>query len=111
MRSERLSWILPLCGVLQVTAAAVGAWFVVPRFEEAYQAFGGDLPLATRLLVWSYRWWWLGIALPAVVWLLWPRSSRGVAALLASTLLFLLLCLGGIWACYLPYFHLAEVVG
>lgn len=37
----------------------LAAWFIVPQFEKLFEGFGADLPLATKLVLQSYRYWWV----------------------------------------------------
>jgi general secretion pathway protein F len=77
---------------LMAAVAAVGVTvlllFVVPRFSVILEDLGGDLPLSTRILIFSGtflgRWWWLllglgaATALAARAWLRVPGNRQAV---------------------------------
>ncbi|WP_257386537.1 hypothetical protein [Tahibacter caeni] len=104
--------LLPVIGMLNVLAVTVAALIVVPKFKLMFDGFGGDLPLATRLMLATYRGWGLAALLVPAIWIAWPdRQARGAVALLAGIATAVVLTGFGIWACYSPIFALAAVVG
>lgn len=90
-------------------AVAFGALVVVPQFADLFEGFATDLPLPTRLLLASYRYWGLAPVLTLAVWLAWPnRVRRGEAAVVFGSLLAGALFVFGVIACYAPIFMLAR---
>ena len=104
--------VLLVTAVLPCLLVAAGAWVVVPQFGAVFVNFGAELPLATIVLLATYRWWALSALLPVGVWLGWPPGSdRAAASILAGALLAGFLTAAGLYACYAPIFALAATVG
>lgn len=104
--------LLPAIGVLNVLAVAVAALVFVPKFKTMFDGFGADLPLATLLMLATYRGWGMAALLVPAVWLVWPdRQARGVAALFTGIATAVALTGFGLWARYSPIFTLAAMVG
>jgi type II secretory pathway component PulF len=57
MNPIRESALFLIFGVSAGVAVAAGAFFVVPQFQDVYVNFGAQLPLETKLLLTTYRWW------------------------------------------------------
>ncbi|HSX58661.1 MAG TPA: hypothetical protein VLF18_00545 [Tahibacter sp.] len=105
-------YLLPAIGMANLLVVAIAAVFVVPQFTQMYEAFRGELPNATRLLLATYRGWpLLALSVPAI-WMLWPNPrTRGVTGLVVGTALAMLLVPFGLWALYLPLLDLAKMAG
>lgn len=85
---------------------------MIPTFEELYKSFGVDIPVFTKVVLSTHK-YWLGLALIPIllVYLLEP-SKRWQATtqyfLLALAILLIPLT---IIALYLPIFEMGSVVG
>ena len=91
------------------TATAIGALFVVPRFAEVFAGFGAELPLETRLLLATYRWWLALPVLVVVIGMSWPKPiDRATAAVVSGLILAIAMVAFVMWACYVPIFKLAA---
>ncbi len=91
------------------TATAIGALFVVPRFAEVFAGFGAELPLETRLLLATYRWWMAFPVLVVVIGMAWPKpNDRATAAVISGLFLAIAMVVFVTWACYAPIFNLAA---
>ncbi|MGH8080038.1 MAG: hypothetical protein ACREP7_05645 [Lysobacter sp.] len=83
---------------------------VVPEFKQVFVSFGGDLPLATQMLI-DYP--WALCALPVLVlglWALTPRRRRDSLACVSGVLLGLAVIPLTAFVLYLPIFMLAATV-
>lgn len=101
--------LLLLLGVIPGLLVAVGALFVVPVFQETFINAGVRLPLETRILLSTYRWWSTVALITLGLWVLWPvRSSKGIAALVFGWVSAFLLLPFGVWALYAPIFKIAA---
>lgn len=101
---------LPVFGTINVLAVAIAALFVVPHYIDMFKGFGMDLPHITRLMLATHRWWSLLALVVPALWASWPNPrSRGVASLIAGTILALLLTVFCVWGCNAPLFTLAAV--
>ena len=91
---------------------ALAGILVIPTFEELYKSFGVDIPVFTKVVLSTHK-YWLGLALIPIplVYLLEP-SKRWQATtqyfLLALAILLIPLT---IIALYLPIFEMGSVVG
>ena len=72
MRNATERWMLTT-GLLVAIGIAAGVNLIVPRFEEAFQNFGAELPLLTRLFV-ETRYALFG--LPLIVLAAWAWTPR-----------------------------------
>lgn len=101
-----------LLGVVPGLLVAVGAFLVVPVFQETFVNAGAQLPLETRILLTTFRWWGIVVLVTLGLWVLWPmRSSKGTVALAFGVVSAMLLFQFGIWAVYAPIFQLAAGKG
>ena len=94
------------------------ALFVMPQFSKLFEAFGSELPLATRLVVDTYQYWWLVPVAFFVLYLLLHRQGEQLLwlqrGLLAINYFFVVLEILFIPVMviilYLPIFHLAGQI-
>lgn len=106
------SQLLILFGVMPGLLVAIGALLVVPVFQETFVNAGVHLPLETRILLATFRWWRIVVLVTLGLWLRWPvRSRRGIVALAFGAVSAILLFQFGIWALYAPIFQLAAGKG
>ena len=97
---------------------SIAALFVIPQFAKLFEAFGSDLPLATRLVVDTYQYWWLvPVAFFILYLLLYKQSEQSVwlqRGLLVVNYFFvgleILFIPVMVIVFYLPIFHLAGQV-
>jgi hypothetical protein len=105
------SILLLLLGVTPGVVVAVGAFVVVPQFQEVFTNFGAELPFVTSLLLATFRWWGIFPVVALALWLSWPNpANRGAAAVVFGATSAAVLFLFGWYACYAPIFQLADVV-
>jgi len=110
MDSKRESRLFLLIGVSAGMALAVAVFLIVPRFQEMFVAFGAKLPLATELLLATFRWSGIVPVITFALWALWPNpSKKGIAALFFGTVSAVVLFLFVFFALYAPIFQLAAV--
>ena len=83
MAKIRSASIYPLVvSVFAILAVFFIIAFVMPMFETMFQAAGLQLPLPTRILLWSGTWlrsWWIAVAIVIIVlWIFigWSRKTR-----------------------------------
>lgn len=101
--------LLLAIALLPGIAVAIGAFMVVPQFVELFGQFGFELPLPTRLLLASYRWWGVAPLLTLATWAAWPNAAgRGEAAVVFGSVVAGALFVFGVIACYAPVFMLAR---
>jgi type II secretory pathway component PulF len=97
---------------------SIAALFVVPQFSKLFEGFGSDLPLATRLVVDTYQYWWFVPVMFFILYLLLYKQSeqspwiqRGLLAVnyffVVLEVLFIPVM---VIVFYLPIFHLAEQI-
>jgi hypothetical protein len=111
MKSFKDSWPL-LVAIAPVALVAIGALLVVPQFNVMFVNFGADLPLSTRIVLATFRWWGVLVLVVVAVWFAWPnRADRVGVAIGLSVALAAALFLFGLYACYAPVFALAAIVG
>ena len=112
MNPTRESLLMLCFGVFAGVAVAVGAFFIVPNFQEVFKGFGTELPLATKLLLATYQWWGVVPGVTVVLWTFWPNApKRGMVALIFGMLSSGLLSGFLVWAAYMPIFRLGSTVG
>ncbi len=101
-------WMI-VAGVVPPTLVALLAAIVVPELATMYESFGAELPIETRLLLGTYRWYGLLGLVVLGLGLFWPRASdRGVLALVVGVGGSLLLVIFSAWSLYRPIFMLAA---
>jgi len=97
---------------------SLAALFIVPQFSKLFESFGPDLPLATRLVMDTYHYWWLVPVAFFILYLslhklseysLWLQRSLLVLNYFFAILEVLFIPYMVI-AFYLPIFHLAGQV-
>jgi type II secretory pathway component PulF len=112
MNQERENLLFLLFGVSAGIAMAVAVYFIVPSFQEMFVNFDAKLPLATNLLLATFRWWGVVPVVTFALWALWPNpSKRGIAALVFGTVSAAVLFLFVLFALYAPIFQLAAIEG
>lgn len=102
-------WLLAVAVALPA-CVSIGALLVVPEFIALFDGFDASLPLGTKVLLATYKWW--GIVVLTVITMWWHRqrtSQSQVATLMFSIVCSVALSLYGFWACYAPIFALAAV--
>lgn len=114
---QKLKLLTGLNGVV-LFIYALAALFIIPLFSKLFEAYGQNLPLATRLVVATYHYWWL---VPVAFFILYvslhklsEQSLWLQRSLLVLNYFFALLEVLFIpymvIAFYLPIFHLAGQV-
>lgn len=91
---------------------ALAGILVIPTFEELYRSFGVDIPVLTKVVLSTYK-YWLGLALiPIPLVYLLKQSKKWQATILYFLLaLAILLIPLTIIALYLPIYELGKIVG
>jgi sulfite exporter TauE/SafE len=111
MNQKPESPLLVCLGVGAGVIVAIVAFLLVPKFQELYAGFGAPLPMATTLLLATFRWWGMVPIYTLVLWAIWPNpAKRGMAAMIFGLSTAILLLLFGVWAAYAPIFRLGMVV-
>jgi hypothetical protein len=112
MNQKRESPVFFLFGVSAGIALAVAAFFIVPKFQDIFVDSGAKLPLATNLMLATFRWWGFVPVVTLSLWVLWPNpAKRGVAALVFGTVSAAMLFLLLIFALYAAILQLAAIEG
>jgi hypothetical protein len=112
MNPKRESPLFLLFGVSAGIALAIAVFLIVPRFQDVFVNFGAKLPLATIVLLATFRWWGIVPVVTFALWALWPNpSKKGVAALVFGTVSAAVLFLYVLFALYAPVFQLAAIEG
>ena len=99
--------------IAAVLPAGAAAWALttVPQFAAVYTQFEADLPLGTRVLLATYRWWGLIAVTIVATWVLGERSRLKQRVVLSLGIVSgIALFFFGVWACYTPIFELAKKV-
>jgi hypothetical protein len=101
-------WLLAVA-VLFPALVSVGALEVVPKFMALFEGFGADLPLGTKLMLGTYRWWGVSVLAVIVFWFLRQRVNKSqIAVVIFGVGSAIALFVFGVWACYAPIFELAA---
>lgn len=95
----------------------IGAFFVIPQFENLFISFDAELPLITKLIFYSYRFWLALIIIPVFIHIKYITKTEishemksRLIIILSLALPFLLLFLAVItYAMYAPIFELEAV--
>lgn len=112
MNRTRESLLLLCFGVSAGVAVAVGAFFILPNFQIVFKGFGAELPLITKLLLATFRWWGIVPLITIALWNFWPNpSKRGIVALIFGISSAGLLAGFALCAAYMPIFLLGATVG
>jgi len=102
---------------LQITLASIstlyfalfsfGAYWLIHRFEEVFEAFGEELPIQTAILMGSYRYWGLSAVASAFILFKVCQSENNKAMVILAWLavLSLLLIPFTVWSVYSPIFE------
>ena len=98
--------------VLPGAIVAIAVFLVIPSFQEVFTNVGADLPLETKILMATYRWWGLVVLTTLCLWLVWPNSSnlKASVALAFGIISAGFLFLFAVWAAYAPIFQLGAIV-
>ncbi len=106
--------VLLAIGLIPCVAVSVAAFFIVPWFMGMLASAGmagmdgSFLPLPTRILSATYRWWGVVALATVVLWLAWPvAASRGKVAATFGVSVALVLLVFGVVGCYTPLFTTA----
>ena len=97
---------------------SVAAFFIVPTFVKLFEDFGTELPLATRIVLETYHYWWLiPLVFLAQFLLLRFGPERGLfvqKSLLVINIFFVILEVlfipAMVFIFYLPIFAMGSVV-
>lgn len=91
---------------------ALAGILVIPTFEELYRSFGVDIPVLTKVVLSTYK-YWLGLALiPIPLVYLLKQSKKWQATILYSLLALAILIIPlAIIALYLPIYEMGKIVG
>ena len=97
---------------------SVAALFIVPQFAQLFEGFGTELPLATRIVIETYHYWWLiPLAFLAQFLLLRLGPAYGVVvqkSLLILNIFFVVLEIlfipAMVFIFYLPIFTMGSVI-
>lgn len=91
---------------------ALAGILAIPTFEELYRSFDADIPVLTKVVLSTYK-YWLGLALiPIPLVYLLEQSKKWQATILYFLLaLAILLIPLTIIALYLPIYEMGSVVG
>jgi hypothetical protein len=99
------------CSLVAATIITILGLFVVPKFMHTYEAFGAELPLATRLLARNYLFIWLApIAVLAVGRVSPNRAGGNIVAGMIGVGSVVFFIITAIFALYLPTLSLANGV-
>jgi hypothetical protein len=110
MKEKSVSLLLLFVSLVLVVVMAVVALVIVPVFQDVYVKFGANLPLVTKILFATFRWWGIAAVVPFAVWAWWPnRSISGVVALVFGIALGQFLLLFCLYGCYAPVFQLTPI--
>ena len=102
--------MLLVFGLIPCVFVALGALIVVPQFNEMFVNFGASMPLATRILLATFRWWGIAALITAALYYFWPTAAdRGTVAVAFGVIASGVLFAFGLYACYAPIFALAGV--
>lgn len=103
--------ILLVVGIIPCVLVALGALLVVPQFNDVFVNFGTSIPLATRILLATFRWWGIAALITVALYFFWPTATnRGMAAAVFGAIASSVLFAFGVYACYAPIFALARIV-
>jgi hypothetical protein len=96
-------------GSLVPSIVGIGVLFAVPAFGPLLDDLRDELPAATRLLLATYRCWWLAPVLVCVLLVAWPRPvDRPALALVLGTGIGGAMFAFGLYALYAPALRLAT---
>jgi len=111
MRQNAQSILLLGVALLPGITIAIGALIMVPRFQQVFADLGTELPVVTRMLLVTFRWWGIAPLLTLALWAAWPRAAeRGTAAVVFGSIFAAALFGFAIYGCYAPIFVLAATV-
>jgi type II secretory pathway component PulF len=106
--------VLALVVAMVLSVYAIGAFFVLPGFEELFKGFGGELPFLTNMVMVTYPYWLVLPAIPAFIYVkyltnpdLTKNAKRRILYILVSLLVFSVMFLPLLIALmYLPIFSI-----
>jgi type II secretory pathway component PulF len=100
-----------IMGVLCAVIGALVPTILVPQYKELFAAFGGDLPLATSVLVRFYPALWIIPVLLLFARGTWPKIATKGGAVAVAGLSFLVIVIPlTFYLLYLPVFQMAEAL-
>lgn len=91
---------------------ALAGIFIIPTFEELYRSFGVDIPVLTKVVLSTHK-YWLGLSLIPIPLVYLSEQSKKWQAIIVFFLLALAILLIPltIVALYLPIYELGKAVG
>lgn len=104
-----------LTGLL-IIADFIFAHYFIPQFNEMYKSFDvSEIPLITKIIVNTYKYWFLLLIIPIGIYLYIKdtKIQKEIEIFLLSLLIILTIILAVlvpliIWSIYLPIFELAD---
>ena len=87
--SSNLIHVLAVYNIFSSVSISIVSALYVPQFDKIFKEVGGELPVVTQLILYSYRWLWLGAVFSGAVWFIHKRHllskhvSLGILACLA----------------------------
>lgn len=106
-----LAWVLPLSGALFALGAVASVEMALPQFATTFQAFGAELPAATRALLRVHALGWLLPLAAPLVAVMWPHPrQRAWMGLLAGIVAGMGWVTAAVVCLYLPIQQLATTI-
>jgi hypothetical protein len=106
MGQHKDSAILLVVALLPLAGVATGALILVPDFIPVFAPLGTSLPVSTKVLLLSYQWWAMTLAVPILLWVFLPKkSSRALTCIFTGAGLAAALSIFGWWSLYAPVFE------
>ena len=111
--------ILAILTAAIILVYGVGAYFILPDFEELFISFGADLPFITKAVLVSYPYWLVALLIPIGIYIryltkreLSEKVKNRILFVFVSMLLFSIVLLPVVIAAmYLPIFELEAASG
>lgn len=111
--------ILAILTAISVLIYGVGAFFVLPEFEELFINFGAELPFGTKIVLVTYPYWLVALTIPIGIYIKYlthqeisKKVKNRILFVFVSMLLFSIVLLPlVVTAMYLPIFELEAANG
>ncbi len=108
--------IFTLINAVLICFFSVLGFFMVPEFARLFEGFAVELPIATSIVVKSYKYWAIALLVPAFIYFRYltldelPENIvRNLSVINASLLIFLALLLPLlVYTMYLPIFEMES---